>query len=168
MPAGSPAGRKKFCSPVSAKHSCLAARRPSLDLGGGRQYVIAVPRPGRRCKRAPMHRAGAVGSPTRALAAAPGAGCGTPPSSISLATRFGPVAQRLEPAAHNGLVGGSSPSGPTSLRAYALRLGKPAACRGAARKRQGCRAEAKRRRAGRYPRLRATAGQAGGLQRRGA
>ena len=28
----------------------------------------------------------------------------------------GPVAQRLEPAAHNGLVGGSSPSRPTSKR----------------------------------------------------
>src|SRR6266571_3597581 len=27
---------------------------------------------------------------------------------------LGPVAQRLEPAAHNGLVGGSSPSGPTN------------------------------------------------------
>jgi hypothetical protein len=35
----------------------------------------------------------------------------------------GPVAQRLEPAAHNGLVGGSSPSRPTTLcpdRAQAL------------------------------------------------
>src|ERR1700720_4711352 len=28
----------------------------------------------------------------------------------------GPVAQWLEPAAHNGLVAGSSPAGPTSLR----------------------------------------------------
>jgi hypothetical protein len=27
----------------------------------------------------------------------------------------GPVAQRLEPTAHNGLVGGSSPPGPTSI-----------------------------------------------------
>jgi hypothetical protein len=33
--------------------------------------------------------------------------CGTP---------AGPVAQWLEPAAHNGLVAGSSPAGPTSLR----------------------------------------------------
>src|SRR5262245_47158248 len=29
--------------------------------------------------------------------------------------RAGPVAQWLEPTAHNGLVGGSSPPGPTSL-----------------------------------------------------
>jgi hypothetical protein len=28
--------------------------------------------------------------------------------------RIGPVAQWLEPTAHNGLVGGSSPPGPTS------------------------------------------------------
>src|SRR5262245_6560902 len=28
-------------------------------------------------------------------------------------SRFGPVAQWLEPAAHNGLVGGSNPPGPT-------------------------------------------------------
>src|SRR5207244_8571569 len=39
----------------------------------------------------------------------------------------GPVAQWLEPAAHNGLVAGSSPAGPTSLRSLReLRLGKPA------------------------------------------
>jgi hypothetical protein len=31
-------------------------------------------------------------------------------------TPAGPVAQWLEPAAHNGLVAGSSPAGPTSLR----------------------------------------------------
>ncbi len=38
----------------------------------------------------------------------------------------GPVAQWLEPAAHNGLVAGSSPAGPTSLRSLReLRLGKP-------------------------------------------
>jgi hypothetical protein len=30
-------------------------------------------------------------------------------------TRAGPVAQRLEPAAHNGLVGGSIPSRPTNV-----------------------------------------------------
>jgi hypothetical protein len=30
----------------------------------------------------------------------------------------GPVAQWLEPAAHNGLVAGSSPAGPTSALAY--------------------------------------------------
>src|SRR5579872_6051910 len=37
-------------------------------------------------------------------------------------SRPGPVAQWLEPAAHNGLVGGSSPPGPTILlRADALR-----------------------------------------------
>ena len=29
-------------------------------------------------------------------------------------SRFGPVAQWLEPAAHNGLVGGSNPPGPTN------------------------------------------------------
>src|SRR5262249_32576923 len=29
--------------------------------------------------------------------------------------RIGPVAQRLEPTAHNGLVGGSSPPGPTMI-----------------------------------------------------
>jgi hypothetical protein len=35
---------------------------------------------------------------------------GAPPAAVS---RFGPVAQWLEPAAHNGLVGGSNPPGPT-------------------------------------------------------
>ena len=30
-----------------------------------------------------------------------------------LSLRLGPVAQWLEPAAHNGLVGGSNPPGPT-------------------------------------------------------
>ncbi len=34
------------------------------------------------------------------------------------ATRVGPVAQWLEPAAHNRLVGGSSPSGPTIIIVY--------------------------------------------------
>jgi hypothetical protein len=39
----------------------------------------------------------------------------------------GPVAQWLEPAAHNGLVAGSSPAGPTSLRSLReLWLGRPA------------------------------------------
>ncbi len=39
----------------------------------------------------------------------------------------GPVAQWLEPTAHNGLVAGSSPAGPTSLRSLReLWLGKPA------------------------------------------
>jgi hypothetical protein len=33
----------------------------------------------------------------------------------------GPVAQWLEPAAHNGLVAGSSPAGPTSLRSRSER-----------------------------------------------
>ncbi len=48
----------------------------------------------------------------------------------------GPVAQWLEPAAHNGLVAGSSPAGPTSLRwLRQLRLGKPF-------RSEGCRAEA--------------------------
>jgi hypothetical protein len=46
----------------------------------------------------------------------------------------GPVAQWLEPAAHNGLVPGSSPGRPTSLRS---------------RSEQGCRAEAHRAKAGR-------------------
>ena len=32
-----------------------------------------------------------------------------------LAASFGPVAQWLEPAAHNGLVAGSSPAGPTII-----------------------------------------------------
>jgi hypothetical protein len=32
----------------------------------------------------------------------------------------GPVAQRLEPAAHNGLVAGSSPAGPTKTAAISL------------------------------------------------
>src|SRR5215510_15848135 len=61
----------------------------------------------------------------------------------------GPVAQWLEPAAHNGLVGGSSPPGPTSLRSLReLRLGKPrkvlaqrakaAAPKPAGRRRAGC------------------------------
>jgi hypothetical protein len=46
----------------------------------------------------------------------------------------GPVAQWLEPAAHNGLVAGSSPAGPTSLRSLReLRLGKPVPQRAAKR-----------------------------------
>src|SRR5262245_27178327 len=32
--------------------------------------------------------------------------------------RIGPVAQWLEPTAHNGLVGGSSPPGPTIFNAF--------------------------------------------------
>lgn len=32
----------------------------------------------------------------------------------AMRTSGGPVAQRLEPTAHNGLVGGSSPPGPTT------------------------------------------------------
>src|SRR5437879_5887643 len=48
---------------------------------------------------------------------------GRPPRGRSAA---GPVAQWLEPAAHNGLVAGSSPAGPTSLRSLReLRLGEP-------------------------------------------
>src|SRR5215470_10282228 len=35
----------------------------------------------------------------------------------------GPVAQRLEPTAHNGLVGGSSPPGPTMILLNALTFG---------------------------------------------
>src|SRR5579871_6236741 len=38
-----------------------------------------------------------------------------PPCRRSLTRQSGPVAQWLEPAAHNGLVGGSSPPGPTTL-----------------------------------------------------
>jgi hypothetical protein len=54
----------------------------------------------------------------------------------------GPVAQWLEPAAHNGLVAGSSPAGPTSLRwLRQLRLGEPY-------RSEGCRAEAQRAKAG--------------------
>src|SRR5215213_6120875 len=37
------------------------------------------------------------------------------------ASLLGPVAQWLEPAAHNGLVAGSSPAGPTSLRSRSVR-----------------------------------------------
>ncbi len=49
------------------------------------------------------------------------------PTRSQRAARQGPVAQWLEPAAHNGLVAGSSPAGPTSLRLLRkLRLGKPA------------------------------------------
>src|SRR6185312_16521384 len=43
----------------------------------------------------------------------------------------GPVAQWLEPAAHNGLVAGSSPAGPTTLRPSgyaATRRSKGEAC----------------------------------------
>jgi hypothetical protein len=32
--------------------------------------------------------------------------------------RIGPVAQWLEPTAHNGLVGGSNPPGPTNFNAF--------------------------------------------------
>jgi hypothetical protein len=39
----------------------------------------------------------------------------------SAAAAAGPVAQWLEPAAHNGLVAGSSPAGPTSLRSRSER-----------------------------------------------
>src|SRR5262249_3233021 len=35
--------------------------------------------------------------------------------------RIGPVAQRLEPTAHNGLVGGSNPPGPTIFNAFRVR-----------------------------------------------
>src|SRR3954469_6274023 len=37
-----------------------------------------------------------------------------PPLDVSLPSSEGPVAQWLEPAAHNGLVAGSSPAGPTT------------------------------------------------------
>src|SRR5262249_15581859 len=37
-----------------------------------------------------------------------------PAASYVRRPRWGPVAQWLEPAAHNGLVGGSSPPGPTT------------------------------------------------------
>ena len=52
----------------------------------------------------------------------------------------GPVAQWLEPAAHNGLVAGSSPAGPTSLRE--LRLGKPVP-RTPSEANEGCHVEAR-------------------------
>src|SRR5947209_19606381 len=48
----------------------------------------------------------------------------------------GPVAQWLEPAAHNGLVAGSSPAGPTSLRSLEPSEGCPA---GAQRRRAAVR-----------------------------
>ena len=35
--------------------------------------------------------------------------------------RIGPVAQWLEPTAHNGLVGGSNPPGPTIFNAFRVR-----------------------------------------------
>jgi hypothetical protein len=41
------------------------------------------------------------------------------------ATLRGPVAQWLEPAAHNGLVPGSSPGRPTTLRPDGLRVAQP-------------------------------------------
>jgi hypothetical protein len=37
-----------------------------------------------------------------------------PPTAFQRQTAAGPVAQWLEPAAHNGLVAGSSPAGPTN------------------------------------------------------
>ena len=37
-----------------------------------------------------------------------------PARGAAVAGQFGPVAQRLEPTAHNGLVGGSNPPGPTT------------------------------------------------------
>ena len=41
--------------------------------------------------------------------------------------RIGPVAQWLEPTAHNGLVGGSNPPGPTMIHlAFFLRSAVPA------------------------------------------
>ena len=38
-----------------------------------------------------------------------------------LSERIGPVAQWLEPTAHNGLVGGSNPPGPTIFNAFRVR-----------------------------------------------
>src|SRR5262245_30884376 len=77
----------------------------------------------------------------------------------------GPVAQWLEPAAHNGLVGGSSPPGPTSLRSLrelrpslAARATARQAPQGGCAASEGCRAEARRAKAGLLPR--ATARQA--------
>lgn len=46
-----------------------------------------------------------------------------------------PVAQRLEPTAHNGLVAGSSPAGPTNLLCLVeetLKAGRQVGCRPAA------------------------------------
>ena len=42
-------------------------------------------------------------------------------AAAALAPRAGPVAQWLEPTAHNGLVGGSSPPGPTTLQFAGIR-----------------------------------------------
>jgi hypothetical protein len=48
------------------------------------------------------------------IAVRPVNGCGTVARRFPRRPAAGPVAQWLEPAAHNGLVAGSSPAGPTS------------------------------------------------------
>jgi hypothetical protein len=62
----------------------------------------------KRVAALPERRAPCKRGPHRCLAAPLGSPLGREPAA-------GPVAQWLEPAAHNGLVAGSSPAGPTSL-----------------------------------------------------
>src|SRR5215471_5402303 len=71
------------------------------------------------------------------------------PAASQQPSAAGPVAQWLEPAAHNGLVPGSNPGRPTSLRSLReLRLGKPMP-KIPSEASEGCRAEAHRAKADR-------------------
>ncbi len=80
----------------------------------GSRHALAFPRqlPVRVCQK---YRA-----ENRKFAALPECPSHCNPSGATAGPCFGnmrgPVAQWLEPAAHNGLVAGSSPAGPTSLR----------------------------------------------------
>jgi hypothetical protein len=73
------------------------------------------------------------------IAIVPVNGAGTVAGHLARPPAAGPVAQWLEPAAHNGLVAGSSPAGPTTLRPDGLRVAQP---------RQSVRANRVRRRLG--------------------
>src|SRR5512141_611151 len=58
--------------------------------------------------------------------------CATPAQVVRSVPLLGagPVAQRLEPTAHNGLVAGSSPAGPTTRSPYCQRTDyKSRSCR---------------------------------------
>src|SRR5262245_17685469 len=74
--------------------------------------VAAGTKAGRR-ERLPIASARAMGRANRSRRR----GGRRAPASGDLAP-IGPVAQWLEPTAHNGLVGGSSPPGPTIFRCF--------------------------------------------------
>lgn len=57
-----------------------------------------------------------------------GAAIGAHNTCPVLSAGIGPVVQRLERTAHNGVVGGSNPSGPTTFTVSMKRRRKCAAC----------------------------------------